>query len=220
MFMDVEVSAPPVAGPFRRAFRPAALLLEGRHGQRKPFPSIAPFPAVVLDLLGPFAAAIASLAAGLVVFALWNHQTGADVLRETRREVTLGPGQTEEIAVTADVGGHARLRNIRLEYAGQDGAVEPHQLHIALSTGSRDELTVLDWIPPSGLERFGPRRAHHYEPTDHADHDVFVWEPDTDFVGRSMLRLRNGLDDASVDVAVRVAFVEHLTRMQLRKVRG
>lgn len=87
---------------------------------------------MVVSALAPIAAAAASVAAGLVVFALWDHQTGADVLRETRR-------------------------------------------------------------------------------------DVVVWEPETDFVGRARIRLRTWVDEGEVHVKVRVAFVEHLTRMQVHR---
>lgn len=173
---------------------------------------------MVLSLLAPLAAAAASVAAGLVVFAMWNHQTGADVLRETRREV-VAPGDAAEVPIELRVGGHARLRNLRVEYVCEERSVEPDDLEIEVTTGPDDGLTVLDWIALSGLEQFGPRRAHHYEAGEHGAHDVFVWEPETDFVDRARIRLRTGLDDATIDVNIRVAFVEHLTRMQLRTLR-
>lgn len=196
---------------------------------------------VVVEALLSLSALAASGAAAAVVFLLWNHTTGADVLREVRHELHVGPGRTAHLKVRPGYGDRARLRNVRLEYAAPGDGPEEDALSIAVTGGAEAftdgearpaGLDILHWIRLGDLERFGPRRAHHYPPS--AEHEtgrhVFVWAPETDFVGTAHLWLRNELDagadegggedagDATgLDVKVRVAYVEHLTRLGMRR---
>lgn len=176
---------------------------------------------MVLEALGPLAAAVASTVAAVAVFQMWNHMTGADLLRETRRTVELEAGHPADIRVASRHGSHGSLRNVRLAFGGTGSDLAPEDLEIAVTTDTGPDgpagTTILHWSALPDLERFGPKRAHHYQPGDHgADRHVFVWEPETDFGDRVHVWLRCRVDTGE-EVRVRVAHVEHLTRLQMRR---
>lgn len=176
---------------------------------------------MVLELLGPLVAAVASTVAAVAVFQMWNHTTGSDLLRETRETLVLEPGRAASIRVAPRHGSHGSLRNVRLAFGGTGSDLAPEDLEIAVTTDAGPDgpagTTILHWSPLPDLERFGPQRAHHYQPGDHgADRHVFVWEPETGFGEAVHIWVRCQGDDGG-EVRVRVAHVEHLSRLQMRR---
>lgn len=176
---------------------------------------------MVLEAVGPLVAALTSTVAAVAVFQMWNHMTGADLLRETRRTLELDPDRPADLRVAPRHGSHGSLRNVRIAFGGTGSDLTPEDLEIAVTTAAGPDgpagTTILHWSPLPELERFGPQRAHHYQPGDHgADRHVFVWEPETDFGDAVHVWVRCRIETRE-EVRVRVAHVEHLTRLQMRR---
>lgn len=185
---------------------------------------------VSLTTVGVLLAGAGSMLSAFFVFLTWNHREGADVLRETRRSFQLGPGEQAHLEVSPQHGSSARLRNVRIEHGGVESEAPAHGLSTAVSTGADegDEgpepggTIVLHWTRLGELERMGPQRAAHYEPeeveeeSDHLGRHVFVWEPESDVPGPIAVWVRNNTGAHDV-VYLRVAYVEHLTWWQRRK---
>lgn len=181
----------------------------------------------LLVTAGVLLAGAGSMLSAIFVFFTWNQRAGGDMLRETRRSFTLGPGETARLPVEPEHGDSGRLRNVRIEHGGMESEAPAYGLSTAVSTGQGENggpggTEILHWTSLGELERMGPNRAAHYEPEEtqdagpHMDRHVFVWEPETDLPGRANVWVRNNADAEDI-VYVRVAYVEHLTWLQRRQ---